>query len=1055
MKTQFTIRILITVLLINIGFIFNICAQNSGNALGFVDLNNAFFETATAPQTIPEFTISGWFYNSDPPSPFQEIWYLEIPGFIEIRTQANYFNVYLNYPGTGGVLAIESIPSSEVNGKWFHVAITYDGVYLSGYFNGKLVNHKFISTQFGDPTGPLKIGVNLMGYVDEVQIWDKAWSEIKPFMYKQLTGTEPGLLHYYKFDESAGTTAYDAAGSLDLHAVNMPSPNWYSSWAWQGAKSALDFDGINDYVECGHGPLVSFDQLTIELWVWLENPANDQKICGKWADWNNYYVLGVGSGKLYCEINANGNAISFMEGNVPYHQWTHLALIFSKGNGGNNGTCYGYVNGAKVFEKTDVADASIYVNNPSYPFRIGCTPWNVNTFLVDGQIDEVRVWGVSRSETEIRDNMCRSLPTPLSGLQAYWRFNVFGGSYLYEFSGSYGLGGILHNMDDDDWVKSFAYNTWTGRYDNDWGYPVNWTFGDYPSSGVGNAGIINNPGYPPPNISTDNYACYVLSVSTGSTLSISGGHKLLINGNCFSNGTVDGSGNVEIAGNVANQGIIGSFAHLTKSGPNATLLLGDLNISGSIILTNGDIDLNSHIITLDNDAILNETPGNTLTGTSGFITTTRTFNAGDLSAGVDIAGMGAEITTDQALGQTTISRGVAIQYDNSHQSITRYYNIDPANNSGLEASLGFHYDDTEMNGNNENKLLLFSSEDSGSTWIGEGGEVNVANNTITLGNIDSFSRWTAFDHMSFSLINPGFPMLTGCSVAWGDYDYDEDLDALISGFSDGIGNVAQIYRNDGSNDFTDINAGLTGVVYSNVAWGDYDNDSDLDILITGHTGSQYISIIYRNDGSDTFTDINAGLPGMAHSTSAWSDYDNDGDLDILLTGSYQAYVFRNEGADVFTDIGAALPGVSNSGVAWGDYDNDGDMDILLTGAQDSWPNFNPISRIYRNEGLDIFTEIDVGLENVAFSSVAFGDYDNDGDLDIALTGRVNTTTHASGIYQNVGSGIFTKVTGINIAELIFPSIDWGDYDNDGDLDLIMTGSGPSLNDATRIYRNDD
>ena len=122
---------------------------------------------------------------------------------------------------------------------------------------------------------------------------------------------------------------------------------------------------------------------------------------------------------------------------------------------------------------------------------------------------------------------------------------------------------------------------------------------------------------------------------------------------------------------------------------------------------------------------------------------------------------------------------------------------------------------------------------------------------------------------------------------------------------------------------------LTGVYYSSVAWGDYDNDSDLDILLTGYdlTTETGLSKIYRNDGNDTFVEqAGIALTPVWNSAVAWGDYDNDGNLDIVLTGESTSgpvsKIYRNQGGAVFTEqTDIELIGVGHSSVAWGDCDN--------------------------------------------------------------------------------------------------------------------------------------
>lgn len=303
----------------------------------------------------------------------------------------------------------------------------------------------------------------------------------------------------------------------------------------------------------------------------------------------------------------------------------------------------------------------------------------------------------------------------------------------------------------------------------------------------------------------------------------------------------------------------------------------------------------------------------------------------------------------------------------------------------------------------------------------------------------------------FTDINASLIAVDASSV-WGDYDNDGDLDILLTGNTNFTGSFAKIYRNNGSGSFTvdaTASSALAGVYNSSVSWGDYDNDGDLDILLIGNSGAGLISRVYKNNGS-SFSDLAAGLPGVDFGSAAWGDYDNDGDLDILLTGDLGsvnriARVYKNNGNDTFTDINAtALLGVTYSSVAWGDYDNDGDLDILLTGKQNSGVD---VAKIYRND-VGSFLDSGVSLQAVSQSSVAWGDYDNDGDLDILLAGAKADGQGTSIIYQNNGNGSFADISAA-LPAFKYGSVAWGDYDNDGKLDILSTGGSQ----IAKVYRN--
>ncbi|NOR44157.1 MAG: T9SS type A sorting domain-containing protein, partial [Candidatus Delongbacteria bacterium] len=223
--------------------------------------------------------------------------------------------------------------------------------------------------------------------------------------------------------------------------------------------------------------------------------------------------------------------------------------------------------------------------------------------------------------------------------------------------------------------------------------------------------------------------------------------------------------------------------------------------------------------------------------------------------------------------------------------------------------------------------------------------------------------------------------LTGVSsgdVKWGDYDNDGDLDILLTGTIDSYpdyNSITKIYRNDEGN-FTDIEAGLVNVYSSSVAWGDYDNDGDLDILISGDAGSMNISKIYRND-LGAFIDINADFEDLYSGSVAWGDYDNDGDLDILRTGWSGCKIYRND-AGIFTNINAVFNGNSYDSGKWGDFDNDGDLDIILADSRQL------ISILQNCEGEFIDADLEF-IEHDGYD-VSCADYDNDGDLDIICQG---------------------------------------------------------------------
>jgi hypothetical protein len=292
------------------------------------------------------------------------------------------------------------------------------------------------------------------------------------------------------------------------------------------------------------------------------------------------------------------------------------------------------------------------------------------------------------------------------------------------------------------------------------------------------------------------------------------------------------------------------------------------------------------------------------------------------------------------------------------------------------------------------------------------------------------------------------------SASWADYNNDGYLDILIAGETNNANRVSKIYKSNGNNTFTEqTSIVLQGVTYSAVDWGDYDNDGDLDILLTGKTisgASGAFSAIYKNNGNNTFSQQTAiNLTGVYQGDVAWGDYDNDGDLDILMSGlnstpTYITKIYRNDGSLgsswSFVELtGLSLLGVYNSSLAWGDYDNDGDLDILLTGDNGA----TNISKVYQNNGASqgggwsFVDQTTIALTGVSNSEADWGDIDNDGDLDILITG--NNGYPLTKIYRNMGNNTFVYQANINIADVEHASFAWKDFDSNGTLDLMISG----------------
>ncbi|MFC2138845.1 FG-GAP-like repeat-containing protein, partial [Bacteroidota bacterium] len=310
-------------------------------------------------------------------------------------------------------------------------------------------------------------------------------------------------------------------------------------------------------------------------------------------------------------------------------------------------------------------------------------------------------------------------------------------------------------------------------------------------------------------------------------------------------------------------------------------------------------------------------------------------------------------------------------------------------------------------------------------------------------------------------------------LAWGDYDNDGDLDLVIAGDQSNRNPRTVVLKNDNGyfyeangefnfmNEFNPNFYDFEGIYDGNISWMDYDNDGDLDLVLAGLNGAnQSILKMYEFERDTNNFDminvyeISTELPPVQNGGFTFGDYDNDEDLDLAFMGfsgmtGLVTQLYQNID-NVFTAADVELPGVENGAIEFADYDNDGDLDIFLAGDGVS----STITTMLENNYPDnSFTNKQPGLTAVNSCNVSWGDYDGDGDLDLAYSGRSLGLGGITKIYENDTTNGFIDVS-FDLSEFNDANMAWGDYDDDDDLDLVITGQASSGEGSIfKVYKN--
>ncbi len=286
-----------------------------------------------------------------------------------------------------------------------------------------------------------------------------------------------------------------------------------------------------------------------------------------------------------------------------------------------------------------------------------------------------------------------------------------------------------------------------------------------------------------------------------------------------------------------------------------------------------------------------------------------------------------------------------------------------------------------------------------------------------------------------------------------DFDNDGFKDIFITGETNSTGiykATAAIFKNNGGTGFTRV----TSTTFPDATRGacalvDLNNDGKLDIVYTGAITTTVYTCrfkVYLNQGNMNFTELPVNIPGMMYSSMSWADYDNDGDPDLLMNGYNDVTgvtfgIYRNNGTGNFTFIQLTDSRQSNNGqVMWVDINADGKPDIINTGvySQGGLDPFTP--EIFINNGSGQFTRLATNLPNRARTNMDWYDYDNDGDPDMIMSGQLTSSAYTDiALYKNNRDGTFTRLL-YNADRQALSTVKWLNINNDGKKDIFFAGN---------------
>lgn len=275
------------------------------------------------------------------------------------------------------------------------------------------------------------------------------------------------------------------------------------------------------------------------------------------------------------------------------------------------------------------------------------------------------------------------------------------------------------------------------------------------------------------------------------------------------------------------------------------------------------------------------------------------------------------------------------------------------------------------------------------------------------------------------------PAINYGSIDWADSDKDGKQDIYAhAGHDSNWQPYTKVFKKKEDGSIEEIKQNLISIYYGAVAWGDYTGDGQLDLLVTGWTPEGGVIKIYKNVDGTLVEDNQQKVEPVFHSSAVWGDYDLDTDVDLVIAGqgtdSVISKVYRNDNGILVEDTAQVLPGVSFSALSLCDYDKDGDIDLILAGAL---ADKTPITKLFLNDTANLLPihHLKILLEGEIFKGGSFTtdntlnlsakgyDEENNPIRDIAVTWQIDNPI---GSITKKDNGISLDLTNIGTATLM-------------------------------------